>query len=122
MAGPSGNYTRNLIGSCSVSAYSLSDLQENNGLWFVLQDLSVRTEGSFRYVNSLLPPPLSLLSLFFSLVNNPSQSQILLHQRRRAGRNPQRQSLSCPVDLLLRRLYRVVRQEVPWSQGEHAAE
>ena len=63
MAGPSGNYTRNLIGSCSVSAYSLSDLQENNGLWFVLQDLSVRTEGSFRYVNSLPPSsPISSLS------------------------------------------------------------
>jgi len=50
MAGPSGNYTRNLIGSCSVSAYSLADMNENIGLWFVLQDLSVRTEGSFRYV------------------------------------------------------------------------
>lgn len=45
---PSGNYTRNLIGSCSVSAYSLADLDDNVGLWFVLQDLSVRTEGSFR--------------------------------------------------------------------------
>jgi len=50
VSGPSGNYTRNLIGSCSVSAYSLADLNDNVGLWFVLQDLSVRTEGSFRYV------------------------------------------------------------------------
>lgn len=48
VSGPSGNYTRNLIGSCSVSAYSLADLDDNVGLWFVLQDLSVRTEGSFR--------------------------------------------------------------------------
>lgn len=52
---PSGNYTRNLIGSCSVSAYSLADMNDNVGLWFVLQDLSVRTEGSFRYVLSERP-------------------------------------------------------------------
>jgi hypothetical protein len=50
----SGNYTRNLIGSCSVSAYSLMDQDEDVGLWFVLQDLSVRTEGSFRYALNFL--------------------------------------------------------------------
>lgn len=43
-----GNYTRNLIGSCSVSAAQLADTEDRLGFWFVLQDLSVRTEGSFR--------------------------------------------------------------------------
>lgn len=43
-----GNYTRNLIGSCSVSAAQLADTEDRVGFWFVLQDLSVRTEGSFR--------------------------------------------------------------------------
>ena len=119
MAGPSGNYTRNLIGSCSVSAYSLSDLNENMGLWFVLQDLSVRTEGSFRYIalltsNSFQPyPPLTF---------HPSQAQILLHQRRRAERHTQPGRLARAVDLLLRRLHCLVCQEVSGCQGEHGVE
>lgn len=41
-------FTRNLIGSVTVSASTLNDLTERSGFWFVLQDLSVRTEGSFR--------------------------------------------------------------------------
>jgi hypothetical protein len=43
-----GAFTRNLIGSLSASAFKLNDLNENFGIWFVLQDLSVRTEGWFR--------------------------------------------------------------------------
>jgi hypothetical protein len=43
-----GTFTRNLIGSLSASAFKLNDLNENFGIWFVLQDLSVRTEGWFR--------------------------------------------------------------------------
>lgn len=43
-----GMYTRNLIGSLAVNAFKLSDDQGKPGLWFVLQDLSVRTEGNFR--------------------------------------------------------------------------
>lgn len=42
-------YTRNLIGSVAVSASVLEDLKNKIGFWFVLQDLSVRTEGNFRY-------------------------------------------------------------------------
>jgi hypothetical protein len=45
---PRGAFTRNLIGSLSASAFKLNDLNENFGIWFVLQDLSVRTEGWFR--------------------------------------------------------------------------
>ena len=43
-------FTRNLIGSLTVNAASLKDTEGNMGYWFVLQDLSVRTEGYFRYV------------------------------------------------------------------------
>lgn len=43
-----GNFQRNLIGSLSVSASYLTDTEDKTGYWFVLQDLSVRTEGNFR--------------------------------------------------------------------------
>lgn len=41
-------YTRNLIGSLTVNASKLQDTNGKHGFWFVLQDLSVRTEGWFR--------------------------------------------------------------------------
>lgn len=41
-------YTRNLIGSLTVNASLLNDTNDKPGYWFVLQDLSVRTEGWFR--------------------------------------------------------------------------
>ncbi|MCJ1483611.1 hypothetical protein MMC06_003779 [Schaereria dolodes] len=47
-AAPSGMFTRNLIGSLCVSAFKLTDPDNTLGIWFILQDLSVRTEGSFR--------------------------------------------------------------------------
>ncbi|KAL2290993.1 hypothetical protein FJTKL_14894 [Diaporthe vaccinii] len=43
-----GMFTRNLIGNCAGSAFRLHDTKERIGIWFVMQDLSVRTEGSFR--------------------------------------------------------------------------
>lgn len=39
---------RNLIGSSSAGANLLQDQHGQYGIWFVLQDLSVRTEGWFR--------------------------------------------------------------------------
>ncbi|KAK5137673.1 hypothetical protein LTR08_007968 [Meristemomyces frigidus] len=42
-------FTRNLIGSLTVNASKLQDTSGKSGFWFVLQDLSVRTEGFFRY-------------------------------------------------------------------------
>jgi len=45
-----GMFTRNLIGSLTVNAFRLTDTENKVGFWFVLQDLSVRTEGIFRYV------------------------------------------------------------------------
>lgn len=47
-APPTGMFTRNLIGSLSASAFRLTDPDNKIGVWFVLQDLSVRTEGIFR--------------------------------------------------------------------------
>ncbi|GAB7349572.1 hypothetical protein MBLNU459_g0266t1 [Dothideomycetes sp. NU459] len=43
-----GMFTRNLIGSLSVNAFTLRDPEGHEGHWFILQDLSVRTEGNFR--------------------------------------------------------------------------
>lgn len=43
-----GMFTRNLIGSLSTNAFQLADPENRLGIWFILQDLSVRTEGSFR--------------------------------------------------------------------------
>jgi hypothetical protein len=43
-----GMFTRNLIGSLSASAFRLTDPDDKIGIWFILQDLSVRTEGRFR--------------------------------------------------------------------------
>jgi hypothetical protein len=42
------NHTRNLIGMNAVNACRLHDPSKKVGFWFVLQDLSVRTEGNFR--------------------------------------------------------------------------
>jgi hypothetical protein len=53
-------FTRNLIGSLAASAFRLTDPDDRIGIWFVLQDLSVRTEGTFRYLPS---PPLPLSCL-----------------------------------------------------------
>jgi hypothetical protein len=49
-AGPHSSpmFTRNLIGSLTVNASRLKDPEGKEGYWFVLQDLSVRTEGFFR--------------------------------------------------------------------------
>ncbi|KAL9060279.1 MAG: hypothetical protein Q9162_000683 [Coniocarpon cinnabarinum] len=47
-AGFEGHFTRNLIGSVAVSAAVLNDTSDQPGFWFVLQDLSVRQEGTFR--------------------------------------------------------------------------
>ena len=48
------NFTRNLIGSLTASAFRLQDDKNQTGVWFILQDLSVRTEGIFRLKFSFL--------------------------------------------------------------------
>lgn len=57
VSGATGNtnmYTRNLIGSLTVNAFPLRDTEEKDGHWFILQDLSVRTEGTFRLKMSFI--------------------------------------------------------------------
>lgn len=49
-----GSLTRNLIGSVCASAFRLTDPGNKLGIWFILQDLSVRTEGSFRLKMNLI--------------------------------------------------------------------
>ncbi|CAG8647826.1 9830_t:CDS:2, partial [Racocetra fulgida] len=39
--------TRNLMGHCTSSAYVLNDHLGQKGIYFIFQDLSVRTEGTF---------------------------------------------------------------------------
>ncbi|CAG8447272.1 12100_t:CDS:2 [Acaulospora morrowiae] len=39
--------TRNLMGHCTSSAYVLNNHMGQQGIYFIFQDLSVRTEGSF---------------------------------------------------------------------------
>ena len=78
-------FTRNLIGSLCVSAFKLTNPNNELGVWFILQDLSVRTEGSFRYVlpelecsyactESLLA---SRLKMNFVNVGSPTTAQTL---------------------------------------------
>jgi hypothetical protein len=47
----SGMMTRNIIGSLAASASKLADPHDKIGIWFVLQDMSIRTEGNFRYAS-----------------------------------------------------------------------
>jgi len=66
---PQGMFTRNLIGSLAASAFRLTDPDDRIGIWFVLQDLSVRTEGNFRYFShchNLLSPQLTTISDYVS--------------------------------------------------------
>lgn len=42
------HYTRNLVGAAVTSANVLKDEQDNYAIFFILQDLSVRTEGVYR--------------------------------------------------------------------------
>jgi Velvet factor len=49
-----GMFTRNLIGSLSTSASLLKDEKNEAGIWFILQDLSVRTEDWFRLMASFV--------------------------------------------------------------------
>jgi hypothetical protein len=79
---PSGMFTRNLIGSLSVSAFKLmapaakDEDKDELGIWFILQDLSVRTEGTFRYgcfsYRTCLRTPLAPSHRFSSIINTSS--------------------------------------------------
>lgn len=85
-------FTRNLIGNCAGSAFRLHDTKERIGIWFVMQDLSVRTEGSFRYVIAVWAAsfPLSSDPLAGSdsplSMSNPRPTRRVMPLSRQAGR------------------------------------
>jgi hypothetical protein len=54
MDNPSPAATRNLIGSLVASAAKLFNTDDELGIYFVFQDLSIRTEGTFRLGFSLM--------------------------------------------------------------------
>ncbi|KAJ7087411.1 velvet factor [Mycena crocata] len=47
-SGPRNAYTRTLVGPLSSNGYRLLDEHRKPGIFFLFQDLSVRTEGTFR--------------------------------------------------------------------------
>ena len=54
---PRHTYTRTLVGPLSANACRLLDEHRKPGIFFLFQDLSVRTEGQFRGDNYYLPHP-----------------------------------------------------------------
>ncbi len=40
--------SKNLIGCLTATAFKLNDLEQNPGIWFIFNDLSIRSEGFFR--------------------------------------------------------------------------
>ncbi|CCU74869.1 RYP3/VelB [Blumeria hordei DH14] len=80
---PQGMFTRNLIGSLTANASRLTDPEDKIGIWFVLQDLSVRTEGDFRLrfsfvnVSEISPPSSAHLSANSSAPLNKNKSPVL---------------------------------------------
>lgn len=60
--------TRNLIGNNVTNAFKLYDDQNRLGIWFVLQDLSIRIEGQFKLKFSLFK--LSPTTIFESIDSN----------------------------------------------------
>lgn len=70
---PQGMFTRNLIGSLAASASKLADPHDKIGIWFVLQDMSIRTEGNFRYIYRS-PIPLASLTHTVSASLSPTSA------------------------------------------------
>lgn len=129
-AQPQGMFTRNLIGSLAASAFRLTDPSDRIGIWFILQDLSVRTEGLFRYVVNTRVQYAQFRS---SKLTNPPQASILVCQRRTALHGTQRtvsqlqlhrqhRESTSPRLVLQRRLPSVLGQEVPRRLRKHRAE
>ncbi|GMM37338.1 hypothetical protein DASC09_046630 [Saccharomycopsis crataegensis] len=61
--------TRNLIGNNVTNAFKLYDEHNKLGIWFVLQDLSIRIEGKFKLRFSLFK--LDPTTIFDSIDNKP---------------------------------------------------
>lgn len=66
--------TRNLIGNNVTNAFKLFDDQGKLGVWFVLQDLSIRIEGKFKLKFSLFK--LSPTTIFESIDQNGNDGDL----------------------------------------------
>lgn len=125
---PPGMFTRNLIGSLGVSAFKLTDPDNAVGIWFILQDLSVRTEGNFRYLSPPSLPPSLLPSLVHMLKHlSSSQTENEFRQRRLPAlllQQPRRQLRLRPRPriLFLTRFPSLLGQKIPGRHREHAFE
>ncbi|KAF3483773.1 uncharacterized protein GIQ15_03097 [Arthroderma uncinatum] len=76
---PVGMFTRNLIGSLSASAFKLTDTPGKLGIWFILQDLSVRTEGMFRLKMNFVNVGTSQQSISQQSANGSGSPPVLNH-------------------------------------------
>lgn len=111
------NHTRNLIGSNSVNAQRLNDLEGKPGFWFVLQDLSVRTEGHFRYVSIVHIHH----ALAYILVQAQVQHRRCRHRPRKLLRHQHGQMPYTRV-LFLGSFHGLFGQEIPRCHREHSTQ
>ena len=63
---PRHTYTRTLVGPLCANASKLSDEHRKPGIFFLFQDLSIRTEGTIEFLTRILPTRLVLTN-----VSNP---------------------------------------------------
>lgn len=106
---PRHTYTRTLVGPLSANACRLLDEHRKPGIFFLFQDLSVRTEGSFRLrmrlmnVGACVPPSLIFTSL--------TRLQAPRSRGRRAARAQRR--LAGPCADVHGAVHRLLREALP---------
>lgn len=61
---PRHTYTRTLVGPLCANASKLSDEHRKPGIFFLFQDLSIRTEGTIELFTRILPARLVLTNVF----------------------------------------------------------
>jgi len=61
---PRHTYTRTLVGPLCANASKLSDEHRKSGIFFLFQDLSIRTEGTIELFGRILPARLVLTNVF----------------------------------------------------------
>jgi len=61
---PRHTYTRTLVGPLCANASKLSDEHRKPGIFFLFQDLSIRTEGTIEFPAQILPARLVLTNVF----------------------------------------------------------
>lgn len=61
---PRHTYTRTLVGPLCANASKLSDEHRKSGIFFLFQDLSIRTEGTIEFLARILTARLVLTNVF----------------------------------------------------------